>query len=241
MENYDGFISYATEDLDFATQLVLELKQNGLRVWFAEMSLKVGDKLLPSIEQGIEKSKFGVLLVSVHYLEKGWTNYEMDILLRQSIDKGKKLLPIWHGVTKQQVERKWPGLAGIWAVTETSNVHNVTVKLIEAMSSGAPSRGIAPGWESPVHRFLNGTGEVKLNSPDGPATTIFEFVITSQDSDYPFWLGGKLYTKKDLLFQVARLLGPVPDRVKKWVQEDGYKKLWKMCLENGIDPKEFDR
>jgi hypothetical protein len=217
MEKHDAFISFATEDSDFATELAIELKRNGLSIWFAPLSLKVGEKLLDSIEKGIDSSNYGVLLISDHYLEKGWTNYEMDILLRQSIEKNKTILPIWHGVTKEQVETRHSGLAGIVAVTNTTSIHKVAMKLIEAMSSGAPSRGVVPSWESPVHRFLEGLGEVNLNSSDGPAATIFEFLIHSKETDYPLWLGGELYTKIDLLLQVAQLLGPVPDRVKQWV------------------------
>jgi hypothetical protein len=51
---HDTFISYASEDNDFAAAIAYGLRANGLSVWFAPLSLKVGDKLLDSIEQGIQ-------------------------------------------------------------------------------------------------------------------------------------------------------------------------------------------
>jgi hypothetical protein len=47
---HDSFLSYATEDNDFATELAFGLRGNGLHVWFAPMFLRVGDRLVESIE-----------------------------------------------------------------------------------------------------------------------------------------------------------------------------------------------
>jgi hypothetical protein len=239
MEKYDTFISFATEDSDFATEIALALKRNGLRVWFAPISLKVGEKLLDAIEKGLSDSKYGVLLISRSYLEKGWTNYEMDILIRHSIEKNKTILPIWHGVNKGQIEKRHSGLAGIVAITETGNVQSVISKLVAAMSLGASSRGVVPIYENPVYRFLQGFGEVNLNDSAGPATTIFEFLIHAKDSQYPFWLGGRLFMKKDLLFEVAKYMCADPQRIEKWVRKVGYKKIWRMCIENDINPNDY--
>jgi len=185
------------------------------------------------------QSRSGTLILSSAYLDKGWTSYEMDVLVRQHIEGKKKLLPIWHNASKAQVEAKHSGLGGIVAITDTSTTPNVVSKLVEALSSGAASRAIVPVWEDPTHRFLQGLGEVNLQSADGPATTIFEFLLHANESQYPLWIGGRVFTKKELLVHVARLLGPVPDRVRSWVREDEFQKLWKMCVESDLDPKSF--
>jgi len=240
MTLHDAFISYASEDNDFASDVALGLKANGLTVWFAPLSLKVGDKLLDSIEDGLSASRSGVLVLSDHYLAKKWTTYEMDIFIRQHIEGDKKILPIWLGVNKAEVEERHIGLSGIVAITETDPTNRVVSKLIESLSEGAPSRGVIPMWEDPAHRFLQGLGEINLQSSQGPASTIFELLVHGKDSEFPFWLAGRAYTKKELLFQVAQLLPHVPDRAKNWVQEDGYKKLWEMCVEYGFDPKLYE-
>lgn len=240
MTPHDTFISYATEDNDFASDVALGLKANGLTVWFAPLSLKVGDKLLDSIEKGLQSSRSGVLVLSKHYLAKKWTAYEMDILVRQHIEGKKKILPIWLGVSKAKIEERHAGLSGIVAITKTDPTRHVVSKLVESLSEGAPRRGVIPTWEDPAHRFLKGLGEVNLQTSEGPATTIFELLLHSTESEFPFWLAGRTYSKTELLLHVAQLLPHVPDRVKNWVQEDGYKKLWEMCVEHDLDPKLFE-
>lgn len=239
METYDAFISFATEDLEYTTHLVNRLTDNGLRVWFSPISLKVGERVLEAIEKGLDASKYGILVLSKHYLAKGWTSYEMDILIRQSIEQNKALLPIWHGVCKTDIDAKHSGLAGIVAITDSTKIDDVIYKLVKSMSLGAPTRGVVPIWEMPVYRFLHGLGEVNVNTSNGPATTIYEFVLHAEDSWYPFWLGGRLFTKKDLLLQVAQYLTTDPSRVERFVSKTGYKKIFKLCKDEGIDPDVF--
>lgn len=210
---HDVFISYAIEDNNFASDIAYGLKNNGFNIWFAPLSLKVGEKLLDSIEKGLNESRTGILVLSQDYLSKNWTSYEMNILVRQNIE-GKKLLPIWLDVSKEDIERKHIGLSGIVGITETSNISIVVSQLVGALSEWAPYRGIIPVWENPVHRFLQGIGEVNLQSSNGPATTIYELLIHARDDEFPFWLAGKSYAKTELLYHVAQIIGLDPQRVK---------------------------
>jgi len=163
----------------------------------------------------------------------------MDILIRQHIEAEKKLLPIWLGVEKSEVENRHLTLSGIVAITEIKNILQVVSNLVEALSDGAPSRGVIPGWENPSYRFLQGLGEVNLQSSDGSTTTIFEFLLYGKEEEYPFWLAGKIYSKKQLLEYVAKIIGPVPERIRRIVGEDGFDKLFKMCVEHDLHPNNF--
>lgn len=236
MSKHDTFISYAAEDNDFATEVAYGLRANGLSVWFAPLSLKAGERLLDSIEQGMEQSRTGTLVVSPAYLCKGWTGHEMDVLIRDNIERGKVLLPIWLNTSKAEIEAKHRSLSSIVAITDTSSVSQVVAKLVEALSGGAPSRGVVPSWEHPTYRFLQGRGEVNLQSDVGPSTTIFEFLLHSDDSRYPFWVGGQVFTKRELLLHVAQLLAHTPDLVRSWVCEEEFKRLWEMCVDANLDP-----
>jgi len=57
---YHVFISYATEDEAFATEVSNALKYLGLRIWFAPLSLEFGDQLLDSINAGLMASDYGL-------------------------------------------------------------------------------------------------------------------------------------------------------------------------------------
>lgn len=236
---HDSFISYATEDNDFAAEVAYGLRSNGLSVWFAPLSLRVGDKLLDSIEKGLQESRTGILILTPSYLAKNWTSYEMDILIRQHVDRSKKLLPIWLGVTKAEIDERHIGLGGIVAVTATDSIGHVISQLVASLSDGAPSRAVIPSWENPAYRFLQGLGEVNLQTADGPATTIFEFLLHAKPHQYPLWLAGRPYSQEELLLEVAHYIGADPDRVKNWVAEDGYKKIWEMCVTAGFNPVMF--
>ncbi len=57
---YDLFISHASEDKEeFVRPLAETLENMGVKVWYDEFTLKVGDSLRRSIDNGLVKSKYG--------------------------------------------------------------------------------------------------------------------------------------------------------------------------------------
>src|SRR5262245_13635882 len=116
---YQLFISYSSEDEPYANELARAFKFLGLSVWFAPLTLEIGDRLLDSINAGLAASEYGLLILSPSYLAKNWTNYELDVLHRQHIEQNKKLLPLWHGVNRSQVDNWNPGIGGLFALNTT--------------------------------------------------------------------------------------------------------------------------
>ena len=111
-KEYDVFISHASEDKEAVVRpLANALKQKGVRVWYDEFELKIGDSLRRKIDQGLSKSKFGIVVISRSFIRKGWTNYELDGLMTKAISGQQTLLPIWHDITKQEVIDYSPSLA----------------------------------------------------------------------------------------------------------------------------------
>lgn len=104
-EKYDFFISHASEDKEeFVKPLAETLESLGIRVWYDEFSLKVGDSLTKSIDQGLINSKFGVIVLSKAFIKKQWTNYEFKSLVSREMHHGEKvILPIWHEISKNDV------------------------------------------------------------------------------------------------------------------------------------------
>jgi hypothetical protein len=111
-KEYDVFISHASEDKEAVVRpLANALKQKGVRVWYDEFELKIGDSLRRKIDQGLSKSRFGIVVISRSFIKKGWTNYELDGLMTKAISGQQTLLPIWHDITKQEVIDYSPSLA----------------------------------------------------------------------------------------------------------------------------------
>lgn len=111
-DTYDVFISHASEDKDgIVRELAEALRDERLRVWYDEFTLRIGDSLRRKIDQGLANSRVGIVILSPAFMKKGWTNYELDGLVTRSVSGGQILLPIWHNVTKQQVIDYSPSLA----------------------------------------------------------------------------------------------------------------------------------
>jgi hypothetical protein len=235
----DVFLSYTGEDGDFAKEIAAALRFVGFDVWFAPLSLIVGEKLLDSIERGMNESTAGILLLSPNYLTKPWPNYEMDTLIRQHIERGKPLLPIWHNVSKRDVERRHAGLAGIVAVSGTQSAHAIAAALSRPLSRNAPTVAVIPIWESPRHRFLQGTGEIHLGNAEGPAASLWELLLHLKDDQYPLYLEGQRFTKQELIIQAWESLNPLRQYVLGYVGEEGYERIRAMCLAEGLDPDLF--
>ena len=87
------------------------LVAKGLKVWYDEFELKIGDSLRRKIDSGLAKSKFGIVVLSQSFIKKGWTNYELDGIISKANTGEQVLLPIWHGITKQEVLDYSPSLA----------------------------------------------------------------------------------------------------------------------------------
>ncbi|GFI55069.1 hypothetical protein IMSAG013_00108 [Clostridiales bacterium] len=121
MEEYDVFISHASEDKEsFANALNSELKKAGIKVWYDAISITWGDSLRSKIDNGLKKSRYGIVIISRDYIKKGWTQYELDGLFQREMTDGKTILPIWHNITKQEVENFSPTLAGRLALNSAS-------------------------------------------------------------------------------------------------------------------------
>lgn len=135
-EEYDVFVSHATEDKEsFADEFVDILKQKyNLKVWYDAVSIKWGDSIRAEIDKGLKKSKFGVVILSRSYISKYWTNYELEELFQREYNGGKLILPIWHNITKQEVQQFSPSLVGKMAMsTAIMTPHEIAEKLNELL------------------------------------------------------------------------------------------------------------
>lgn len=230
---YHLFISFASEDEVFASQLAAALRYLGLSIWFAPLSLKVGDKLLDSINAGLIASEYGLLLLSPKYISKQWTRYELDVLHRQHIENEKKLFPLWHGVEKEQVDQWNPGLSGIIAIKSAEGVSSIARKIADVIYAGCPLRGISPSYENPQWRFLQGCGELLANNEDGGAFNLFD-AAEFPDKDFPLYVHGRPHSRNEIVLAVARALYYGNTDVIP-VSEDRRKRLREVCKNCGYD------
>lgn len=130
---FDVFISYASKDGDaVASQLAHALQKGGLKVWYDKFQLKIGDSLVDKIDQGLVKSRFNIVILSKAFLtKKGWKGYEFKGIIAKLLSKEQSLLPIWHGVTKEEIMDWSPSLTDIVArSTATHTIQQIADEII---------------------------------------------------------------------------------------------------------------
>lgn len=147
--DYDVFISHASEDKDeIARPLAEALQAQGLRVWFDEWSLVMGDRLRRKIDEGLKRSRFGVVVLSKNFFSKNWPQQELDGLSALEADGSNRILPIWHGVSQAEVGEFSPTLADRLAA-ESSRGLEVLVAEIQKAIFRIPKTSPVP---APVRR-----------------------------------------------------------------------------------------
>jgi len=140
---WDVFVSHASEDKDaIARPLAKELRRRGLRVWYDEFVLEVGDSLSEKIDEGLASSHHGVVVLSPQFFERNWSKKELAGLTAIESGRRNRILPVWHRITKEEVAARSPTLADLKAATAT-DIEELADELISAMerdsSGGQPS------------------------------------------------------------------------------------------------------
>lgn len=136
-QSWDVFVSHASEDKEsFVRPLVDALRESGLTVWYDEATLRVGDGLRRSIEKGLAKSQYGVVVISKAFIAKEWPQRELDGLVSKEEDGTKVVLPVWHDITAQEVRSRSPMLADRLAVPSSRGVKAVVQELLQVIRPG---------------------------------------------------------------------------------------------------------
>ena len=132
-KQWDFFISHASEDKEeIARPLADRLNSRGLMVWYVDYSLKLGSNLRESIDYGLSRSRFGIVIVSSHFLEKHWPEDELNDLATREVNGKKAILPVWHKVGFQQVLEHSPVLADRVAITTDKGLDYVVQRMLKA-------------------------------------------------------------------------------------------------------------
>ncbi len=133
-EKWDIFVCHASEDKnDVVRPLVEALVKDGLRVWYDEFSLTIGDPLRRSIDKGLAQSRYGLVVLSPNFFAKNWPQTELDGLAARERDGRKVILPIWHRVDEVFIRKFSPTLADRLAVSTAKGTDFIVKEILKVV------------------------------------------------------------------------------------------------------------
>lgn len=137
-KEYDIFIAHASADKDgFVQPLVDILCAAKIKVWYDNSALQPGDSLRRSIDFGLVNSRYGAVVLSPSFFGSNWSQRELDGMVSIEMESSHKvILPIWHGISQEEILKYSPPLADKVALNSSVlTVEEIADKLIEVIRS----------------------------------------------------------------------------------------------------------
>ncbi len=172
---FDIFISHASEDKDALVRpLAAQLRSHGLSIWFDETELRLGDSLRRSIDRGLSKSRYGLVILSPDFLKKEWPQKELDGLVAREDGAAKIILPIWHNLTRDEIAAYSAPLADKLAAATSRGLQYVVEQIL---------RVVVP-TESGTTNFLPPKSESISYEIHGLVIELLDRVVEQADSEH---------------------------------------------------------
>jgi len=135
-QDHDVFLCHAWGDRkEDAKEFYDLLTEQGVSVWFSEVTLRLGTDMRAAIDKGLRTSRIGIVLVTPAMLErllgdKSVASSELSALLRRDL-----IIPVLHNVSFEQLDNVSPLLATRGGLsTAEEPLRDVSVKIAELVT-----------------------------------------------------------------------------------------------------------
>jgi TIR domain-containing protein len=92
---YDVFLSHSSRDKPAVRELAQRLRADGLRVWLDEWVIRPGDMIGLKVEQGLERSRTLVLVMSASSFASEWATLERHTaMFRDPTNAQRRFIPL---------------------------------------------------------------------------------------------------------------------------------------------------
>ncbi len=89
---YSCFLSYSTEDQDFASRLYSDLQARGVRCWFAPQDIRGGLKIHEQIDEAIRLADRVLLILSESSMKSEWVKTEIARARERELSERRQVL-----------------------------------------------------------------------------------------------------------------------------------------------------
>lgn len=150
-EKFDVFLSHAFEDKNFTDPLAKSLIEAGVSVWYSGFELKVGDSIMDSVNEGIRNSNYGIAVLSPSYFFKKWTRAEINSIFAMETEEGKKVLPILHKVSINDVAQNFSIMADRFALSSEIGIVQLVQKIVQVVKKLRTPYETTPSFEIKIN------------------------------------------------------------------------------------------
>lgn len=107
-EYYSCFISYSSQDQEFAKRLHVDLQGKGVRCWFAPEDLKIGDKFRPAFDEAIRMHDKLMVVLSTSSVKSTWVEKEVETAFEKERQQRRLVLfPIRVDDAVMETDEAW--------------------------------------------------------------------------------------------------------------------------------------
>jgi hypothetical protein len=109
-------------------------------VWLDKFTLKLGDRLLDKIDDGIAKCRFGVVILSARFFDKKWTKRELaGLAAREDGEDRPFILPVRVDIDQAALAALSPTLAAILGALWSHGLDSVVKAIVDVIGPPAVS------------------------------------------------------------------------------------------------------
>jgi len=144
MKSPTAFLSHSSKDAATAERLALDLRANGVDVWYSHWEIRPGDSLRRKIDEGIDGASHFLVLLTPASLNSEWVQTELDAGMVNRIARKCRLVPVIAGISGDQVPATLRGILWVTLDAYDSGLR----RLIEVCHdvSTKPPLGQVPAW-----------------------------------------------------------------------------------------------
>ena len=131
----DVFVSHASEDKETVAKPLAEaVGRYGYVVWIDQYVLQLGDSLRRTIDAALGTCRYGVVILSPSFFGKEWPQRELDgLVAMEAKDRRKRILPVLHKLTPEEVLRRSPTLADRLGVSTDLGMEVVVSQILDVL------------------------------------------------------------------------------------------------------------
>lgn len=162
------FISHASEDKDDFVRPLAEALRKDFDVWYDEYQLVMGCSLLEEISKGLANCDFGVVIFSNNFFAKNWPQQELNGLFTLEKKDKKIILPVWKGVSREDVIKYSPILADRLAAKAEDGIEKVVDEIKKAVGFFERGKSV----EKPTNGFKKLRTSLEKNAEEERSESI---------------------------------------------------------------------